>query len=381
MSKICTLPWMHIETTPLGEFRPCCLAEQTIPGLNITKGDSIKDAFESDYMEDLRGQFLQGKQPATCAKCWALESAGNKSKRIISNEKFGIDTSKKSLKFLDLKLGNICNLKCRICGSWSSSKWAQEEIELGNKLARGWLEQGQWPRQQHNLWNEITELLPDIEHFEFTGGEPFLIKEHFDILEKSVELGTSQQQKIHYNTNGTTFPEHAIKNIWPYFKEVEIAFSVDDIENRFEYQRYPANWQLVNTNIKKFNDMKNTYKNIKTQVCCTINIQNIFNLDAVANWIDQQDFDYVFYNYLHEAKEWNVQYLPPKYKQLIQTKLLSSKTSAEHRRQLGRAVTFMMDKDLGDDQMHWKRKRKILASDEFRNQSFTEVHIEYQGLI
>jgi len=372
---------MHIETTPLGEFRPCCLAEESIPKLNITNGDSIKDAFESDYMENLRDQFLEGKQPATCAKCWALESAGNKSKRMISNEKFGIDTSNKSLKFLDLKLGNICNLKCRICGSWSSSKWAQEEIELGNKLARGWLEQGQWPRQQHNLWNEITELLPSIEHFEFTGGEPFLIKEHFDILEKSVELGTSKKQKIHYNTNGTTFPEHAIKNIWPYFKEVEIAFSVDDIGNRFEYQRYPANWQLVNTNIEKFNGLKKTYKNIKTQVCCTINIQNIFNLDAVARWIDRQSFDYVFYNYLHEAKEWNVQYLPTKYKQLIQTKLLSSKTSAEHQKQLERAITFMMDKDLGDEQMHSKRKRKILASDKFRNQSFTEVHTEYQGLV
>ena len=60
------------------------------------------------------------------------------SKRMISNIKFGVDTTKKNLKFLDLKLGNICNLKCRICGSWSSSKWAQEEIKLGNKQARKW---------------------------------------------------------------------------------------------------------------------------------------------------------------------------------------------------------------------------------------------------
>ena len=379
--KICTLPWMHIETTPLGEFRPCCLAEESIPNLSITQGHSLVDAFESEYMENLRAKFLEGQQPKTCAKCWALDSAGGKSKRIISNEKFGLNVEKKELKFLDLKLGNICNLKCRICGSWSSSKWAQEEIELGNNNARQWLNQGQWPRKQHNLWNEIVNLLPTISYFEFTGGEPFLIKEHFDILEKSVELGTSKQQQIHYNTNGTTFPVHAVENIWPYFKEVEIAFSIDDVEDRFEYQRYPANWNIVNENIKKFNELKGKSHNIKTQVCCTINIQNIYNLQIIAEWIEQQNFDYVFFNYLHEGKEWNVQYLPLKFKEIIQNKLLHNTANNKIKKTLEQAVKFMMDSNPGDDQMHLNRKEKILASDRFRNQSFVLVHPEYQGLI
>lgn len=372
---------MHIETTPLGEFRPCCLAEESIPNLNIAKGDTLQDAFGSEYMEDLRQQFLNADRPSTCAKCWSLESAGGTSKRMISNQKFGIDTEEKKLKFLDLKLGNICNLKCRICGAWSSSKWAQEEIELGNQNAKDWLKQGQWPRKQHALWQEIVELLPDVEYFEFTGGEPFLIKEHFDILEKSVELGTSKTQQIHYNTNGTTFPQHAVENIWPHFKEVEIAFSIDDVGERFEYQRYGAVWQEVNENIKKFNDLKSLHKNIKTQVCCTINVQNIYNLEQVANWIESQSFDYVFYNYLHEAKEWNVQYLPDEYKQTIQTKLLSSKIVGQHKEELCKAVVFMMDQNLGNDQMHWLRKQKIIASDNYRQQSFVDVHPEYQGLL
>tara|TARA_E500000318_G_scaffold89273_1_gene86803 strand:+ start:1097 stop:2242 length:1146 start_codon:yes stop_codon:yes gene_type:complete len=381
MHKICTLPWMHIETTPLGEYRPCCLAEESIPGYSITKGDSLQDAFNSPYMDKLRQDFLDGKTPDTCAKCWALESAGGTSKRMISNIKFGVDTSKKNLKFLDLKLGNICNLKCRICGSWSSSKWAQEEIKLGNKQARKWLEQGQWPRQQHELWNEIIELLPKIEHFEFTGGEPFLIKEHFDILQKSVSLGTSKQQQIHYNTNGTTFPLHAVENIWPHFKEVEIAFSIDDVGERFEYQRYPAKWREVNENVTKFNALRKTNKNIKTQVCCTINMQNIFNLEQVARWIETQDFNYVFYNYLHEAKEWNVQYLPTQYKENIKTKLLSNTINGQQGKEINKALDFMMDKNLGNKQMDARRKAKIQASDKFRNQNFETIHSEYQGLL
>lgn len=384
MSSMCALPWMSIETTALGEFRPCCLAEESITKTDgshfkVSNGDTIQDAFYSDYMENLRKEFANGNKPDTCKKCWALESAGGYSKRMISNDKFAKYKDKK-LKFLDLKLGNICNLKCRICGVWSSSKWAQEEIDLGNKEAKTFLSAGQWPRQKHDLWTEVIELLPDVEYFEFTGGEPFLIKEHFNILEKSVELGHSKKQIVHYNTNGTTYPDHAVKNIWPHFKLVEVAFSIDDIGERFEYQRYGAIWKEVNKNIHKINSLRSTNP-IKTQICCTINIQNIWNMPEICEWIESMHFDYVFFNYLHESKEWNVQYLPNNYKNKIQNKLLNCKTSDRMRIEIGKAVNFMMDNNLGNAQMDWQRKEKIKASDTYRNQSFVAVHPEYEGML
>ena len=380
---MCALPWMSIETTALGEFRPCCLAEESIAKpdgslYKVANGDTIQNAFNSAYMDQLRNDFTQGKKPDTCKKCWALESAGGYSKRMISNDKFKY--TDKKLRFLDLKLGNICNLKCRICGVWSSSKWAQEEIDLGNQDAKKFLTAGQWPRQQHNLWSEVIELLPDVEYFEFTGGEPFLIKEHFDLLEKSVELGHSKKQTVHYNTNGTTYPDHAVENIWPHFKLVEIAFSIDDIGDRFEYQRYGAVWKEVVENIRKINALRSV-NNIKTQICCTINIQNIHNMPEICGWIESQNFDYVFFNYLHESKEWNVQYLPNNYKQKIQSKLLGSKTSVVMRKEIGKAVNFMMYNNFATDQMNWQRKQKIKASDAYRNQSFVAVHPEYEGMI
>jgi MoaA/NifB/PqqE/SkfB family radical SAM enzyme len=377
---------MHLETTPLGEYRPCCLAEESIKktdGTNydISKGDTIADAFDSEYMENMRNEFLAGGQPDTCAKCWALEESGGVSKRMISNEKFGIQTNEKGITFLDLKLGNICNLKCRICGGFSSSKWAAEEIKQGSDHARGWLKAGMWPRQTDSLWNEVVDMLPQIEHFEFTGGEPFMIQEHFDLLEKSVEVGASKKQSIHYNTNGTHFPEYAIKHIWPHFKDVEIAFSIDDIRGRFEYQRYGAKWDQVNENIKKFNALKSDSKNISTQICCTINIQNIYNLDNMADWIKQQNFDYVYYNYLHEAKEWNVQYLPIHLKHKIKKKLDAYDGDIWHYKQIQNAINFMMSAHLHTDKMTHKRKIKIKMSDQFRNESFAETFPEISELI
>ena len=90
-------------------------------------------------MKSLRQAFLDGKKPSTCNKCWSVEQAGRKSKRILAYDMLEYtkvfnkidyeDINPKTIQFLDLKLGNICNLKCRICGSWSSSKWAQEQLD------------------------------------------------------------------------------------------------------------------------------------------------------------------------------------------------------------------------------------------------------------
>jgi hypothetical protein len=105
----------------------------------------------------------------------------------------------KPLMFLDLKLGNICNLKCRICGSWSSSQFANEEIaqlpaaEKKQSHAYQMLKAGSWPRENNKFWNEIEHVLSDIRYIEFTGGEPFMIKEHFDMLQGIVNKGIAHQ--------------------------------------------------------------------------------------------------------------------------------------------------------------------------------------------
>ena len=77
MSSMCALPWMSLETTALGEYRPCCLAEESITKTDgtmykVSEGDTMQDAFNSEYMDSLREQFIQGHKPDTCKNCWAL---------------------------------------------------------------------------------------------------------------------------------------------------------------------------------------------------------------------------------------------------------------------------------------------------------------------
>jgi pyruvate-formate lyase-activating enzyme len=341
-------------------------------------------------MQSLREQFLAGKQPQTCRKCWNEERAGRTSKRMHTLDRMkhmGISPEwtleAKPLMFLDLKLGNICNLKCRICGSWSSSQFAAEEIaqlppeEKKSSYAYQMLKQGAWPRENTSFWNQIDTVLEDIRYIEFTGGEPFMIAEHFDMLQGIVDKGIAHNVEIHYNTNGTQYPEHAIE-IWKHFKTVEIAFSIDDLGDRFEYQRTNAVWAEVVHNIERFKALRAEYSNIQLQCCATVNIFNIRYIDQLAVWLDTQSFDYVYWNMMHEAYYFSISTLPESAKQEIATKLQSAQVDARTQQEFAQIIDFMMRGVSLDGNI---LRMRIADLDRKRRQNLTQVQPELAALI
>jgi len=351
--KFCVLPWVSLETSPIGTVRPCCLAVDEITD-NAGKKYSLletdlNEIHDSDYMQTLRQEFLDGIQPETCRKCWNEERSGRTSKRmhtlnrlehIVTDTEWTADA--KPLVFIDFKLGNICNLKCRICGSWSSSTFAAEEVRFEGKDSFHYqmLKDGAWPRRNQKFWTEIDKLMQQVRYLEFTGGEPFMIQEHFDLLQRMVDQDIASNVEIHYNTNGTHFPEHA-ESIWHHFKLVEIAFSIDDVGPRFEYQRANAIWDEVNTNMDQFEAMRDRNTNIQLQVCSTVNVFNVMYLEGLANWIDQRSFDFVYWNMLHEARHHSVGTLPERAKELVSNKLMSAKVSDFHMKEFVNIVDFI----------------------------------------
>jgi MoaA/NifB/PqqE/SkfB family radical SAM enzyme len=389
-NKFCVLPWISLETSPIGTVRPCCLAEEEITDIHdnkfdLSKSAELADIQDSNYMRRLRKEFLRGDQPKTCKKCWAVEDAGGTSKRMHTLDRLKhmiTDTEwtqdPKPLIFLDLKLGNICNLKCRICGSWSSSSYAVEEVEFAPiaEKKRGFhyqmLKQGAWARDNQDFWDEINSMSDQIRYLEFTGGEPFMIKEHFRFLERIVDMGIAGQVEIHYNTNGTHFPELA-EDIWQHFKLVEIAFSIDDIGDRFEYQRANAVWTEVEHNISRFMAMRDRHFNIQLQVCITINVFNVMYLEEVANWADNQGFDFIYWNMLHEARYHCINTLSENAKSVAAKCLASAHVSPKNRIEFNRIVDFMMNGQSIDSHILCEN---IRITDARRKQDLTNHHSE-----
>ena len=377
-------------------MRPCCLAEEEIVNDAGVKFDLNTASFtgvqNSVYMQNLRQQFLDQRQPQTCRKCWREESAGRVSKRMHTLDRLkhmlsdtpGWTPEAKPLMFLDLKLGNICNLKCRICGSWSSSTFATEELaNLGPDEDRKtnhhytMLRAGAWPRENPVFWTEIEKIVDQIQYIEFTGGEPFMIQEHFDLLQRLIDRGLAGSIEIHYNTNGTQWPEQA-ENIWQHFKTVEIAFSIDDVGDRFEYQRTNAVWSEVLDNIQKFKLMRSQHKNIRLQVCTTVNVFNVYYLEQVAQWIDQQGFDFIYWNMMHEAYYFSISTLPESAKLEIEKRLLQAQVNTVTAGEFSRIRDFMINGVGLDGQM---LRMQIANLDRRRQQNLAEVEPELARLI
>lgn len=382
--KFCVLPWVSLEASPIGTVRPCCLAEDEIVDSNSTKFNlataDLKKIQDSEYMYQLRQAFLAGDRPDTCRKCWREEDAGRTSKRMHTLDRLksmlddtGWTMHAKPLMFLDLKLGNICNLKCRICGSWSSSQFAVEEIRHSPygpaDFHRIMLKKGAWPRENQTFWDQIDGMLDQIRYIEFTGGEPFMIQQHFEMLQGIVDRGIAHQVEIHYNTNGTHYPEQA-EQIWQHFKTVEIAFSIDDLGERFEYQRTNAVWSEVMTNIDRFRELRNRHRNIQLQVCSTVSIFNVWHLEGLAEWIDMQDFDFVYWNMMHEARHFSISALPHNAKQLAAQRLNSATLRPFHRREFDQIRDFML---AGESMSGQQIKEQIQRLDQRRGQNLRSV--------
>ena len=377
MRQFCPLPFLSVEATPMGKARACCLSTEDIPDIDL-RHNTLTEAFNSKYMDDLRKKFVNWEQPSNCQRCWDEEAAGRTSKRMHSEHKLrslGIDTNRlypHKLQFLDLKLGNICNLKCRICGSFSSSKWAGEEIAMysKNQTARDNLANGRWVRESPRFWEDLREIMRDVKYIEFTGGEPFLIEEHFDLLAAVVYMNLANDIELHYNTNTTVVPKMGLE-LWPHFKRVEIAVSIDDMGERFEYQRYGTKWEETLANLDSFKRLRDGSRKITLQICATVNALNVYYLDDLARWISEQGFDFVYFNMLHSAEHFCIKNLNARAKFLVNSKYHDY--AGPYAGEIQNILNFM---NQGEGSDCSKLVNVLKSSDEQRGQKFSDSHQE-----
>ena len=363
--NFCIVPWFGVETTPVGTVRPCCIARDEIVDDNGVAFNLHSSTFEqiqnSRYMKDLRQQFLDNVRPETCNSCWNVEVAGHKSKRLqtldsvlanqIDNQSWTTDPV--PLKYIDLKLGNICNLKCRICGAFSSSQIASEKLSTlppdrkKHSYEYKMLRDGAWPRENPTFWHELEKVLGQIKKFDISGGEPFLIEEHFEMLRNMVSKGYSHNTIIYYNSNGTVYPESA-EEIWKDFQTVKIALSLDDISSRYEYQRSNGNWSTVLSNLGKFRQLRARHDNIELEACCTVSIYNVLYLVEILDWLHTQSLDHVHINFLHYNPVLNISSLPQAIKDQIIQHLISANQTANYE-EISVVIDFMRHGNSNND--------------------------------
>ena len=293
----CMFPWLHLNVTPLGNVYPCCSSDYTEPFANV-QNSSLKEIFNSDRMKELRLNMLSGKESSICTYCYKHEESSPFSFRKYSIEHFGKDFDglvtetqedgslpEFRMKYFDVRFSNICNMKCRTCGSEFSSQWAQEmkqhdNVEKNYRIINHADSSG-------SLLEEIKSQVSNIDLAYFAGGEPLITEEHYVILEEMIRTGRNKEITLRYNTNMSNFKykKYDILDLWSRFKRVEISASIDHYGERAEYIRHGTDWGVVESNLKSIRDLDY----IDYQYNTVLSVFNYATLDQFYQYLIDKD--------------------------------------------------------------------------------------------
>ena len=331
---LCVLPFMSLSTTPSGNLRVCCNSINKKNLILKSDGrpykiykDSIKSAWNSESYRKIRQQMLNGEKPEICSPCFREESAGIQSARIGYNKKYSSyhETSEvphRHIKYLDLRLGNTCNLKCRMCSPYTSSSLFKEWSFLKRKDKYSILEnltEHEKKKFKRLLWPEtmnFNNLIKDIEHIEeiyLTGGEPLIIKNQYILLETIIKKGLAEKIKLKYNSNITNY-NSKIFELWKHFKGVFLSISIDAFGELNHYIRYPSQWKKLESNLKQIKRHAEKNENLKIKIDCTVQMYNITRMKPFLSWVKKQKIG-LYFNILDSPHFLNIRVLPNELKQ------------------------------------------------------------------
>lgn len=275
--SFCIMPWVHLATEPNGDVKICCLSKKRIgannTNLNLGKNDVI-DIYNSEQVRKNRKHMLEGIRIPECGHCWREEDAGGLSQRRGVTEQWLreypelIEMIEESVKndyhvthapmYYDFRFGNLCNLKCRSCGSLNSTQINKEYKELKETYPNTtfFFDSGEkyetlndWYKTEQ-FYNNVYNNIDKIRKIYVTGGEPTLIEENYKIMEKIVELDRAKEVTIMFNTNMTNLRDDFYDLIIK-FKNVEMCISIEGYGEIQEYLRYPSNWKQIDKNIRR----------------------------------------------------------------------------------------------------------------------------------
>jgi sulfatase maturation enzyme AslB (radical SAM superfamily) len=315
--SICPLPWTHLEIKNQGDIQACCVSTKHFGKVSET---AIHAVFDGQDIKNFRQQFLNNNKPQECNTCWRVEDQGLTSNRLrhlglLKKDLLTKYMSTPKIVSLDLKPGNTCNFKCRICGPSSSSQFAQEYSKHNNIPVQSY----NWAESSTTTINEIKDLLPGITNLDLYGGEPFLIKPLTELIKDAVNAGVASQMRLHYNSNGSVFPTELLK-YWSHFNHVDIHFSIDNIGARFELER-GGKWNEVNHNITQL--IKLNLSNVKISIMPVISMMNVYYLDELLLWASNLGLP-INALYLHHPAPFALSNLTPEAKELIIDKFSDS---------------------------------------------------------
>ncbi len=360
----CVYPWIEQVVQSNGKVGFCCVAKgggmvKKDDGQGFRAGvEPLEAAWNSNHMRSIRKGMLEGEQVPGCELCYFQESIGKTSYREMHNEEWmnkarveieeRVESSRandfkldKPALYLDLRLGNLCNLKCRSCNPYNSSQIYRETVQLydqndeyrdfwnrfngGKKPA----ETPEW-YESDLFWDEVIRSIPNLRKVYLTGGEPTLIERNYKFMQACIDSGHAKNIFLMFNINCTNVQDKFLEYL-PHFEFVLINASIDGHGPENEYIRYLSRWETIDKNFRKLVKLP---KNVQIGVTPVLQIYNVLTITRLLDYIESialesgRDIN-VDFLYATDPTYINAQILPTTVKQEAVRRLESYKSRSK----------------------------------------------------
>lgn len=329
----CTMPWVEVHINADGSFQTCGDQSDYIRKHNINN-TSLSEWINSEHQQQARLEKVSGISNPLCNQCYQEDLVGSSSKRIKENYKshihplhfyksYKVSPNKPHFDYslnnhgstnftptsYHISLGNECNLACRMCAPWSSSRVAQAHTDEG--IYDGPIRMNWTDNQQR--WDELLDAMCNTENLQFVhviGGEPLINPKLEQLVDRLIAAGRTNIY-FGFTTNGTILNIPLIEKL-KVFRHLEIGISIETLDKLNNYIRRGCNTDQVLENIKQYAAHRE-----KSHVYVTIrpvpSALSVHTLDNLYRWCIEHNLD-VLTNFLSYPECLQIRHLPQKVK-------------------------------------------------------------------
>lgn len=367
LNSYCPLAWTHSFINQDGSYQVCCSSEEFDNHIRNDLGEKLfigkditsQEVMNTKFMKELRLKMLKGDWPDLCKRCKIVEDMGGVSRRNVevkNHEVENLDYQKQTkedgtievkITSADYRLGNLCNLQCRMCNPRSTKLWIKEWN--GIKPENEKFSDDVMESYNNYHWIDSNDLVEDfkkkaagLDSIHFAGGEPLIVPQMSKILQICIDSGNAQNIILTYNTNFTVLPKKVLE-LWKQFKGVKLLASIDATTELNNYIRYPANWEKIDNNLKFIDENHSEFNIIECMLSATVQILNINRLEELYEYLEQFKFIVPVPNLvnLHVPEYFQTTVLPPKMKAIAEIKLKN--IQSKHEKQLPDHYKYLTD--------------------------------------
>lgn len=301
-SAFCPLPWTGIYVEPTGRVDTCCISKNNIGNIHDSAVSAMLGSLKNIQ---IKTEMLKSVPVAGCSQCYPVDKylypthveqfSRNRHikthKEYVQDKSFFGDVKNFDLKYADLRFRNTCNYACVYCSETLSSTWAAEKniFQRINNAGIG------------NLVNYFVENVKSLREVYLAGGEPLLIKENERIISELIEK--NPECFVMVNTNLSQLKGNKIFELLKQLPNVMWLISVDAMQKKYNYIRWPGDWNEFSSNLELLRDtMPATHELTFNMVYNALNMIDIFDcVDWLVMYGYAKAYDYVTITYYNSG--------------------------------------------------------------------------------